>query len=177
MVKKENNYAFIDSQNLNLGVKADGWNLDWRKFRQYLKQKYNVNKAFIFIGFLQSNNQLYDQLQSAGFVLIFKQILVMKDGRIKGNVDAELVLHTMINIDKFDKAVIVSNDGDFLCLVQWLEENKKLKKLMTPNKHYSKLYKGYEKYMSNISSLRRSLEHQSSKKSNKKARSSGRPKS
>jgi hypothetical protein len=35
-------YAFIDSQNLNLGTQSAGWKLDFRKFRLYLKNKYGV---------------------------------------------------------------------------------------------------------------------------------------
>ncbi|KKP92579.1 MAG: hypothetical protein UR98_C0023G0008 [Parcubacteria group bacterium GW2011_GWA1_36_12] len=48
--KKPIVYAFIDSQNLNLGIKSQGWKLDWRKFRQYLRNKYSVVKAYLFIG-------------------------------------------------------------------------------------------------------------------------------
>ena len=42
MDKQENNFAFIDSQNLNLGVQSLGWKLDHRGFRVYLKEKYKV---------------------------------------------------------------------------------------------------------------------------------------
>jgi len=35
-----NNYAFIDSQNLNLSIREQGWVLDFKKFRIYLKDKY-----------------------------------------------------------------------------------------------------------------------------------------
>lgn len=59
MEKKENNCAFIDSQNLNLGVKSRGWNLDFARFRQFLKDKYGVNKAYLFIGFVPENQMLY----------------------------------------------------------------------------------------------------------------------
>lgn len=43
-------YTFIDSQNLNLGVRDQGWELDFARFRVYLKDKYGVGKAFLFIG-------------------------------------------------------------------------------------------------------------------------------
>lgn len=33
---KQVTYAFIDSQNLNLGVRSLGWKLDFAKFRQYI---------------------------------------------------------------------------------------------------------------------------------------------
>ena len=54
-----NNYAFIDAQNVHLGIKSLGWKLDWRKFRVYLKEKYSVTKAYLFIGYLSSNQDLY----------------------------------------------------------------------------------------------------------------------
>ena len=59
----ENNYAFIDSQNLNLGIKSLGWKLDFKKFRIYLKEKYHVATAYIFIGFMPANQNLYSSLQ------------------------------------------------------------------------------------------------------------------
>ncbi|MFA5067609.1 MAG: hypothetical protein WC466_06175, partial [Candidatus Izemoplasmatales bacterium] len=72
MKSKENNYAFVDSQNLNLSVQSLGWRLDFAKFRVYLKEKYGVSKAFLFIGYVEGNNDLYAFLQNAGFVCIFK---------------------------------------------------------------------------------------------------------
>jgi hypothetical protein len=75
MNQRECNYAFIDSQNLNLSIRCLGWNLDWRRFRIYLSEKYGVTKAFLFIGFIEGNNELYKTLQSAGFICIFKPTL------------------------------------------------------------------------------------------------------
>src|SRR3972149_1070486 len=127
--RKEIVYAFIDSQNLNLGVRSQGWKLDWRKFRQYLRNKYEVDKAFLFIGFVTFNQQLYTHLQKAGFICIFKPTLEIKKGNkitVKGNVDAELVLHSMIEYPNYDKAIIVSGDGDFYCLVEHLVNKEKL---------------------------------------------------
>jgi len=116
---KKSNYAFIDSQNLNLGIRSKGWELDFKKFRIYLNDKYNVKKAFLFIGYVSTNENLYTILQKFGYILIFKPTLeITSKGkkRIKGNVDGELILHTMIEIERFEKAVIVSGDGDFHCL-------------------------------------------------------------
>ena len=70
------NYAFIDSQNLNLGVKSLGWNLDYNRFRIYLKEKYKVEIAYLFIGYIPQNQDLYDSLQKAGYVLKFKQFKI-----------------------------------------------------------------------------------------------------
>lgn len=127
-MKSEGNYAFIDSQNLNLGIKDLGWSVDFYKLRVYLRDKYKVSTAFLFIGFIEGNQNLYTHLQQAGFVCIFKPTLKYKDGTTKGNVDAELVLQTMIDFENYNKAIIVTGDGDFHCLIKYLLENKKLSK-------------------------------------------------
>ena len=140
--KIKNNYAFIDSQNLNLGVQRLGWKLDFRKFRIYLKEKYGVKTAYLFIGYLEKNQDLYQALQKFGYVLIFKEILKYSDGKIKGNCDAELVLQAMIDYKKYKKALIVSGDGDFACLVRYLNKQDKLEQVLVPdNNHYSALLK------------------------------------
>lgn len=151
MRKHDNNFAFIDSQNLNLGIKELGWKLDFKKFRRYLEEKYSVNKAYIFIGYVPGNEPLYTNLQSMGYICIFKPTLELKDGRVKGNVDAELVLHTMIQISNFNKAIIVSGDGDFYCLVEYLLEQKKLEMLLVPDEtRYSALLKKLSRPDKNI---------------------------
>ena len=159
----KNNYAFIDSQNLNLGVRSQGWRLDFRKFRQYLRSKYDVGKAYLFIGQVAGNESLYAFLQESGYILIFKPTLERIDRgkiKVKGNVDAELVLHTMIQYKNYHKAVIVSGDGDFHCLVEYLEKKDKLLKILAPTDHYSSLLRQFNKqhYIVRIDLLRSSLE-------------------
>ncbi|MEK7563803.1 MAG: NYN domain-containing protein [Patescibacteria group bacterium] len=129
-MKRPISYAFIDAQNLNLGVRDMGWKLDWKRFRIYLSHKYRVEKAFLFIGFIPENQRLYSSLQQAGFVLIFKTVLTGK-GKTKGNVDAELVLHAMIEYPNYEQAVIVTSDGDFACLVEYLSEMEKLRMVIS----------------------------------------------
>ena len=139
-----NNYAFIDSQNLNLSIRDQGWKLDYKRFCKYLKHKYRVSKAFLFIGYITTQQTLYTTLQQQGFILVFKPTLDFKDGKIKGNVDAELVLHAMIEWDNYDKAVIVTGDGDFYCLIEYLKMKGKLERLLIPNQNkYSSLLKKF----------------------------------
>lgn len=140
----KNNHAFIDSQNLNLSIQNLGWKLDFRKFRKYLKDKYSVEKAYIFIGFVEDNDGLYKFLQEAGYILIFRQTLKNRDGKVKGNCDSELVLHSVSGAYEklYDKAVIVSGNGDFYCLAKFLIEKDKLEKLLIPNRNgYSALFR------------------------------------
>ena len=132
MELEANNYAFIDSQNLNLGIKSLGWNLDFGRFRIYLREKYGVRIAYLFIGYVQQHQDLYANLQKLGYVLIFKPTLPDKDGKVKGNVDADLVLQAMIDFKNYNQAVIVTSDGDFYSLAKYLYEQKKLRIVMSP---------------------------------------------
>lgn len=156
MRKDKNNYAFIDSQNLNLSIQNLEWKLDFARFRVYLREKYGVTKAFLFIEYVDGNEGLYQSLQEAGYICIFKPTLVYKDGKTKGNCDAELVLHTMIEYKNYHRAIIVTGDGDFHCLIKYLIEKDKLKALIIPNRlKFSallkfKLFRPYLKFMNNL---------------------------
>ena len=132
MKNPANNSAFIDSQNINLGVQGLGWKLDWRRFRVYLAEKYGVTKAFLFIGFIPENQPLYTFLQQAGFICVFKPVLQAKAGEAKGNVDADLVLKAMTEYGSYDRAVIVTSDGDFYSLVDHLHREGKLETVLSP---------------------------------------------
>jgi uncharacterized LabA/DUF88 family protein len=157
------NHAFIDSQNLNLGVKSLGWKIDYRKFRLYLKNKHNITQAFMFIGLVSNNQKLYTSLQQAGFILIFKPtVRYFKNGKetVKGNVDAELVLHAAaIEYNNYKKAIIISSDGDFACLIDFLQKNNKLLLLFTPNNKYSQLLKPFSKFIIRIDQIKKSIEY------------------
>ncbi|TBR18183.1 NYN domain-containing protein [bacterium] len=156
----ENNYAFIDSQNLNLAVQDQGWKLHWEKFRVYLKDKYGVTKAFLFIGYVPTNQALYTSLQQKGYIVTFKPTLTLPTGKPKGNTDAELVLHAMIEYPNYDKAVIIGGDGDYYCLVEHLKKQNKLKKLIIPNRaEYSSLLRKFLPDMAFVSDLRGKLEY------------------
>jgi uncharacterized LabA/DUF88 family protein len=160
MRKVTNNYAFIDSQNLNLSIREQGWNLDFKRFRKYLEDKYTVQKAFIFIGYMATNESLYTSLQEYGYILIFKPTLNLPDGKPKGNIDAELVLHAMIEYSNYDKAVIVTGDGDFHCLIEYLKKQDKLNRLIIPNRRkFSSLLRKFAKDMTFMNDLRKKLEY------------------
>ncbi|MCX6712198.1 MAG: NYN domain-containing protein, partial [Candidatus Vogelbacteria bacterium] len=159
-----NNYAFIDSQNLNLSILDLGWKLDFARFRIFLKERYSVVKAYIFIGYVKDNEKLYNFLRSVGYELIFKPTLEYKDRTTKGNCDAELVLQAMIDYQNYNKAILVTGDGDFHCLAKYLVNNHKLGKLLIPNEFsYSALLKRIdtkdEKFLAFINRSREILEY------------------
>ncbi len=164
MSTQPQSYAFIDSQNLNLGVRSTGWRIDYKKFRLYPKNKYNVERAFMFIGLVGNNQKLYTELQAAGFILVFKPtVQYFENGKktVKGNMDAELILHAAaIEFPNYDKAIIVSGDGDFACLLEFLDDKGKLMHVLTPNHKYSKLLKPFSPYIIHMSQLKKSVEYQ-----------------
>lgn len=170
--KQEIVYAFIDSQNLNLGTGKDifshngkrihhGWKLDYNKFRKYLTDKFKVQKAFLFIGYIPTNKKLYDSLRRYGYELVHKPTVKDSNGKPKGNVDAELVLHAAkLEFDNYDLAVIVSGDGDFYCLHEHLENTAKLKNILIPNrKSESTLLRKFQKKKVFVDRERKKLEY------------------
>lgn len=185
---RPNTYAFIDSQNLNLGVQRMGWKLDWRKFRKYLSDKYNVTHAYMFIGYMSENEQMYEYMHELGFLVVLKPTVDVKvvhhpnlelsapeqareakeaeDQKpiIKGNVDAELVLYAMKELANYDKAVIVSGDGDFFSLIEYLDHQGKLASVLTPNWQYSSLLKVFESKIVRLDQMRRQLSYHDRKK-------------
>lgn len=189
--KPERVFAFIDSQNLNLGVQKLGWKMDWRKFRQWLSDQYGVSKAYMFIGYVPEFEGLYQQMHNAGYMVVLKptfdmtkprtddskQVTVdsqktgkkdVDDKHTKGNVDADLVLWAMKEMSNYEKALIVSGDGDFYTLVEYLVGKKRLLKLLTPNRYYSNLYNAFEEYIERLDNFRKELAYRDRKKFGRK---------
>jgi uncharacterized LabA/DUF88 family protein len=156
-----NNYAFIDSQNLNMATHTLGWNMDWAKFRAFLKQEFGVDVAYLFMGYMPEHQEMYSSLQKAGYIVVFKPVSVNREGEVKGNIDAELVLQTMIDFERYDGALIVTGDGDFASLVSHLCNKNKLAGVLIPNqRQFSPLLKSAAKdKIFFINNLRRELEY------------------
>lgn len=134
MKKPENNIAYIDNTNLHKGIEAEGFIIDYKRFRIYLREKHAVKTAYIFIGYVPGNEERYRTFQELGYTLIFKPTIPDGKGKIKGNCDAELVLQATRDYYEamYEKAVIVTSDGDFGCLVQFLQDKNKLKVVLSP---------------------------------------------
>lgn len=155
------NLAYIDGQNLFMGTtKRDPeWSVDLARFRVYLQEKYNVDKAYYFLGYVQEGNkieELYESIQSAGFILVFRQHNSAMIGQKKGNVDSDIIfsiMKKMYHKDEFSKIVLVSGDGDYKMLVDFLVEEDKLEKILFPKQRFaSSLYKAIDsKFFTDLS--------------------------
>ena len=186
------NYAFIDSQNLNQTIQRLGWKMDWRKFRQYLKDTYGVSHAYMFIGYVPEFEAMYQQLHDMGYLIVLKPTYDMtrpreedmpdkksddkagkKDDKseekkpTKGNIDADLVLWAMKELPHYDKAVIVSGDGDFYGLIEYLAEQGKLLKLLAPSGHFSRLYNTHREFVERLDTHRQQLQYHDRRKKRK----------
>lgn len=142
---KQKNIAFIDGQNLHLGTKEDGWAIDHKKFRIYLQDKYHIVEVYYFMGFVSEDQQdLYDKLQKTGFILSFREHSSVMRGKKKGNVDSDIIFAVMkklVENEPFDKAFIISGDGDYKKLVDFLIKKGKFGKMLFPNDEFaSSLY-------------------------------------
>ena len=146
MENKETNIAFIDGQNLHLGTREHGWSVSHQRLRIYLSEKYNITEAYYFLGFVSSEEQdLYDNLQKAGYILSFREHSSALKGKKKGNVDGDIIFGVMkklVDNEPFDKIFIVSGDGDYKKLVDYLIKKNKFGKMLFPNNEFSSsLYK------------------------------------
>lgn len=125
---------YIDGNNLYRSAKELGFDIDYKKFRGWLRQKYNPTNVFIFIGLVPDRVKYYEYLQSCGYILVFKQTISVGE-KIKGNCDAELVLKVVS--DFYEKtmtnSILITGDGDFGCLVEFLRDRNAIDQVIAPD--------------------------------------------
>jgi uncharacterized LabA/DUF88 family protein len=112
----------------------------------YLHDKYAVQEAYYFIGYVSEKEQdLYNNLQKAGFIVIFKEHNSLLLAKKKGNVDTDIVFEIMKQVaehKEFSKILLVSGDGDYKKVVDYLVKRNLFEKILFPNKEFaSSLYK------------------------------------
>ena len=137
------------------------WALDTKKFRRYLEELYGAGTAYYFIGYVEGEQKLYDTLKSRGYELIFKETYIDKNGKRKGNIDPELILKAMTQYRIYRKAIIVTSDGDFTCLVEHLIKKNKLRSVIAASRGGCShlLEKATGTYLSYMDELRNKLEY------------------
>lgn len=154
--KKENNIAYIDAQNLYLWTRAEWRQIDYDRFRIYLRDKFKVQKAYYFIWYDNHKEQvLYDKLAKAWFIVVFREHSGKMTWKKKWNVDVDIcfeMMKTAADNTNFDAIVLVTGDGDYIKPVKYLIAKNKFKKILFPNKKYSSLYRQLQdRYSVNLS--------------------------
>lgn len=120
-------YAFIDASNIIYGARTEGWLIDQKKLFDYLKRKFGCSRAFFYFGKDDANKEqgkFLKKLESFGFTLRVKQIK-RYGKRQKANCDVDLTLDMVVMKEKYDQAIVLTGDGDFLPLFEFLKEQKK----------------------------------------------------
>src|SRR3989338_10332521 len=119
-MKKTKTYAFDDASNIIYGARAEGWLIDLKKLHEYLKRKFNVSKAFFYYGRDSKDpkkEKFLRKLRSFGYILRVKEIK-RYGTKFKANCDVDLTMDVLLKLDKYERAIILSGDGDFLPLIK-----------------------------------------------------------
>ncbi|MEK7655719.1 MAG: NYN domain-containing protein [Patescibacteria group bacterium] len=126
--------AYIDGANLHKGISALGWKLDYTRFRSWIRQKYGINQAKLFIGLMPKHADLYTSLRIFGYLCVFKEVVYDGDGRAKGNCDADLVLHAVKDYYEHNvrSVILVSSDGDYSPLIRFWQDKKIYCTILSP---------------------------------------------
>lgn len=129
------NIAYIDASNLKFGILHTGWQMDYKHFRSWLRDKFEIDRAILFIGFIEENQDMYSLLQDGGFEIIFRPTFKNKNGEVKGNVDGELILQIVKDYytGLLQKCILVASDGDYHCAVEFLKEEGVEVGIISPN--------------------------------------------
>lgn len=128
------NVAYIDGANLYNAARYLGWQLDYQRLRVWLREKYLVETAYLFLGMIPKNKDLYNRLQKQDYTLIFKEVAYDGAGKAKGNCDADIVVQVMQDTYEtmFEKAILISSDGDYVPLVKFLITKDKIDCIISP---------------------------------------------
>ena len=133
-MKNGNDVAYIDGANLHNGIKQLDWKFDYKRFRVWLREKYEVKQAYLFLGLIPKYKDLYKHLQEIGYTLVFKEVIFDVEGKPKGNCDADIVVQAMQDAyeNTFTNSILVSSDGDFAPLVKFLINKNKVDTIISP---------------------------------------------
>lgn len=128
------NIAYIDAINLNKAIDYYlKWKLDYRRFRVWLKERYKVDAAYMFLGYIPKYKERYEFLEECGFTLVFKDV-VYYNGIPKGNCDADLIVQATSDFyrQRLNKGILVSSDGDYTPLIKLLLGENAFEAIISP---------------------------------------------
>ncbi|MGD0091449.1 MAG: NYN domain-containing protein [Planctomycetota bacterium] len=112
-----------------------GWWIDWEKFLDYYRSKYDVVSASYYRAFkvppTEEEIGFGVFLARNGYKLREKMLKVIVDkntgeSTVKGNLDVELAIDALTTIDRYDVCLLVSGDGDFQPLCRVLSQKGKI---------------------------------------------------
>lgn len=127
--------VYIDMQNIHKSTVEQWRIIDRWLFLKYLHEKFLIDQAIMFVGYIQKYKHFYDKLTGVWYMLVFKEVLVRKDGTIKWDVDIDIAIHAMKHIsdNNISEAYLVTGDADYNSLINEWTKIEKFGKLLVPN--------------------------------------------
>ena len=116
-------YAFIDASNIHYGSKDAGFTVDYAKLKSYLTSRFSVSRLFYFGAIDEAKEEeliFKEELLSLGYELKLVHLKIFKDGRKKADTDSRMTFEMMKMLDEYDRAVVLSGDGDFYWILEYI---------------------------------------------------------
>ena len=116
---------FIDVANLYYAARGQDVDVDYVALLKYATKGRDLIRAYAYSGLDPENEnqrKFLDFLSKNGYKVVHKDIRKFGDGRVKANLDIELVVDLFRLRDRMDIAVIISGDGDFAPAIRALQD-------------------------------------------------------
>ena len=117
--------VFVDVANIFYAAKAAGVDIDYVTLLKAGSAGRDLVRAYAYTGLDPDNeNQrnFHDFLRRSGYKVVSKDIRKYGDGKVKANLDIELVVDMMKTARNLDVAIVVSGDGDFAPAIRAVQE-------------------------------------------------------
>ena len=117
--------VFVDVANIFYAAKAAGVDIDYVTLLKSAIAGRDFVRAYAYTGLDPDNeNQrnFHSFLARHGYKVVSKDIRKYGDGKVKANLDIELVVDMMKTARNLDVAIVVSGDGDFAPAIRAVQE-------------------------------------------------------
>jgi uncharacterized LabA/DUF88 family protein len=117
--------VFVDVANIFYAAKAAGVDIDYVTLLKSATAGRDLVRAYAYTGLDPDNeNQrnFHAFLARHGYKVVSKDIRKYGDGKVKANLDIELVVDMMKTSRNLDIAIVVSGDGDFAPAIRAVQE-------------------------------------------------------
>lgn len=116
---------FIDVANMYYAARGQDVDIDYVALLKHATKGRDLIRAYAYTGLdpeNESQRKFIDFLAKNGYKPVIKDIRKFGDGRMKANLDIELVVDLFRLADRMDIAVIASGDGDFAPAIKALQD-------------------------------------------------------
>jgi uncharacterized LabA/DUF88 family protein len=115
---------FVDIQNVYYGAKDNfKGKIDFRKLTDGILRGRQLVVANAYLVKSDSDNTNFvNFMKQLGYNIVSKDLKKRSDGSAKGNLDIEMTIDIITEKDRLDTVVLVSGDGDFVALVEYLKQ-------------------------------------------------------